>query len=70
MNSGIRLQNGSTFAIEPLLVDFSCNTETSTDKEDNWTVYTNGLSTHEEHTIYVKDNKIEVITRRTDENSI
>jgi len=67
INSGIRLQNGATFAIEPLLVDFSCNTDTSTDKEDNWTVYTNGLSTHEEHTIYVKDGIIEVMTRRSDE---
>lgn len=67
IDEGIRLQKGSTFAIEPLLVDWLCNTDTKTDKEDNWTVYTNGLSTHEEHTIYVGE-EIEVITRRSDEN--
>ena len=67
IEDGIRLQEGSTFAIEPLLVDGLCSVDTKTDLDDKWTVYTNGLSTHEEHTIYVKDGIIEIISRRSDE---
>lgn len=66
INEGIRLQNGATLAIEPLLV-IGEDEKTRVDIEDKWTVYTKGISVHEEHTIYVIDNRVEIITKRSDE---
>lgn len=65
LNEGIRIQAGMTLAIEPLAV-INKNIETYIG-DDSWTVYTNDTSCHFEHTIYIHDDKIEVITLRENE---
>lgn len=58
--NGIRFQNGMSFAIEPLFcLGFSNETKTL---EDKWTVVTNDLSAHFEHTIFIKDDKPIIMT--------
>jgi len=59
-DSGIRLQEGMSFAIEPLFcLGFSNETKTL---QDNWTVVTKDLSAHFEHTIYLHKSGPEIIT--------
>jgi methionyl aminopeptidase len=53
------IQPGLTIAIEPLLCIGS--SETKVDK-DGWTVCTSNLSAHFEHSIYVHENSVEIIT--------
>lgn len=60
-NNGIRIQPGLTIAIEPMLVLGS--TETFTEK-DNWTVCGMGISSHFEHSIFVHEDHVEIITNR------
>jgi methionyl aminopeptidase len=64
-SEGIRIQPGLTIAIEPMLV--SGNDVTTTTGEDGWTVYTREIGAHFEHTIFVHEDKVEVITRRSNE---
>ena len=60
-NSGIRIQPGLAIAIEPMLV-LSGNTRT-TILDDKWTVMTEALSCHFEHSVFVEsEDKIHVIT--------
>lgn len=59
-NEGVRIQNGMTFAIEPLLV-IGQDTTTSVGK-DGWTVYTKNISAHFEDTFFVWEDKIHLIT--------
>jgi methionyl aminopeptidase len=58
---GIRFQPGLTLAIEPMLI--MGDTYTYTDK-DGWTVWGNGISSHFEHTIFIHEDHVEIITAR------
>jgi methionyl aminopeptidase len=61
-NEGVRLQENLTLAVEPMLT--SGSTKTWTDK-DGWTVWCEAdMSAHFEHTVYLHEDKIEVITDR------
>jgi len=66
-DNGIRIQNGFCFAIEPLLVIGNPATFAG---NDGWTVKTEGLSVHEEHSIFIWEDQVEVLTRRHNENII
>lgn len=65
--SGLRLQEGMTFTIEPMLNAGSRYTKLS--KKDGWTVTTKDrrLSAQWEHTLAVTRDGCEVLTRRPDE---
>lgn len=58
-NDGIRIQKGLTIAIEPMLV--IGDPKTRIDK-DGWTVTTDGINCHFEHTIFVSADKIHILT--------
>lgn len=61
-NEGIRIQPGTTMAIEPMLT--SGSTKTYLDK-DGWTVWCEAeLSAHQEHTIFIHQDSVEIITQR------
>lgn len=59
---GIRIQPGLAIAIEPMLVIGSTNTKTLA---DNWTVATEDIGAHFEHSIYVHEDHVEIITDRS-----
>lgn len=59
LGDGPKIRPGMTLAIEPMMV--YGNVKTSFDN-DGWTVLTEDISVHEEHTIFVHENKIEIIT--------
>ena len=63
-NEGVILSKDMTIAIEPLLIPFDIDPETKTGS-DKWTVYTKSISCHFEHTIYIHENSVEVITDRS-----
>jgi methionyl aminopeptidase len=58
---GARIQPGLTIAIEPMLI--IGDTATHIDK-DGWTVWGKNLSCHWEHTIFVHEDRVEIITKR------
>lgn len=66
VNEGIRFQPGMSIAIEPLLVPNNCSTQTKKDA-DGWTIYTEDVSTHHEHTIFIHPDRVEIMTHREDE---
>lgn len=57
--SGIRLQPGMTLAIEPMMVIGEATTRTAS---DGWTVITPGVGAHFEHTIFIAQDKVHVMT--------
>jgi methionyl aminopeptidase len=59
---GIRIQPGLAIAIEPMLVLGSTNTSTL---DDGWTVVTPDLSAHFEHSVFVHEDHVEIITDRS-----
>ena len=59
---GIRIQPGLTIAIEPMLVIGSTTTRTAS---DGWTVLTDDIGAHFEHSIYVHEDHVEVLTDRS-----
>lgn len=62
MSGGIRIQPGLAIAIEPMFTTGS--TKTWTDK-DGWTVYCEAeMSVHFEHSVYVHEDHVEIITDR------
>ncbi len=67
-NTGLELQAGMTFTIEPMINAGSRYTRLS--KKDGWTVTTKDrrLSAQWEHTLAVLDNGCEVLTKRDEEN--
>jgi len=65
LTEGIRIQEGLTIAIEPLLT-LANSDDTKTDK-DGWTICCKDVSAHNEHTIFVKADGIEVLTWRDGE---
>lgn len=56
---GIRIQSGLSIAIEPMLVIGSSKTKV---ESDNWTVSTEGMGCHFEHSVTVMDDKVHIIT--------
>jgi len=60
-DEGIRIQQGLSIAIEPMFV--IGGTKTHIDK-DGWTVWGTGISAHYEHTIFVHEDHVEIITSR------
>lgn len=65
-NSGIRIQEGISLAIEPMLT-LSQDTETKV-SSDGWTVLTKSVSVHFEHTLNFNKNNVEIITKRKNES--
>lgn len=61
-NEGIRIAAGLVIAIEPLFVIGSSN-KTKT-LEDGWTVECDNICAHEENTVYVHGDHVEIITDR------
>src|ERR1700722_182444 len=62
-NKGIRIQPGLTIAIEPMLIPYRTQPKTKTG-DVGWAVYTEEIGAHEEHTIFVHEDRIEIITER------
>lgn len=56
---GVRLMPGMTLAIEPMLTIGDTMTKV---QKDGWTVTANGISSHAEHTVFIHDNNVEIIT--------
>jgi len=65
--TGMKLQEGMTFTIEPMINAGSRHTKLS--RKDGWTVTTRDrrLSAQWEHTLAVTSDGVEVLTRRTEE---
>jgi len=61
-NSDMMLRDGMIFAIEPMFID-SVSNKTYVDK-DGWSVISEGISAHCEHTILISGNEPTVLTRR------
>lgn len=61
---GLRMQPGMTIAIEPMLVIGKPKTKVL---QDGWTVVSPGISSHFEHTLFIDDDKVHVITEREDD---
>jgi methionyl aminopeptidase len=64
-NEGVRIQPGLTIAIEPLLV--IGHPTTFVDK-NKWTVNCHNICSHYEHTVYVHEDSVEIITWRGIDN--
>lgn len=66
-NSGLVLETGMTFTIEPMINQGKRNIKTL---KDGWTVVTKDrrLSAQWEYTVLVTDNGCEVLTKRDDED--
>lgn len=60
-SEGIRIVPGLAIAIEPMLIIGSNDTFVA---KDGWTVMGNDVSAHFEHSIFVHDDHIEIITNR------
>lgn len=62
LNEGIHIQPGLTLAIEPLFV--IGNSSKTNISKDGWTVYADNICCHFEHTIFIHENYVEIITDR------
>lgn len=58
---GIRIQQGLAIAIEPMLTLGSPKTKVLS---DGWTVISDNIGCHYEHSIFVHDNTVEILTDR------
>jgi methionyl aminopeptidase len=63
---GVVMQPGLTIAIEPLLVPGNSSTNTKL-ADDGWTVYTEDVSAHWEHSLYLHKDHVEIVSHRSDE---
>ncbi len=63
INEGIRIVPGMSIAIEPLLVPANCSINSKI-LDDGWTVVTDDVSAHEEHSLFVHEDHVEIITKR------
>jgi methionyl aminopeptidase len=61
LDEGIRIQPGLAIAIEPMLVTGSI---ASVVDKDGWTVVTKEIGAHFEHSVYVHEDHVEIITDR------
>lgn len=64
-DDGVRIREGMVMAIEPLLV--LGDSVRTTISDDNWTVMSDNLSAHFEHSVLVTESKVEVISLREEE---
>lgn len=64
-NNGIRIENGLSIAIEPMLTIGSTETKVL---DDGWTVVTPGLGCHFENSITVFNDEVHIITEIPNEN--
>jgi methionyl aminopeptidase len=64
---GIVIQPGLTIAIEPLLVPGNCSTTNTRIGEDGWTISTDDIGYHSEHSLYVHPDHVEIISWRPEE---
>lgn len=60
-DEGMRIQPGLSIAIEPMLLPGSTSSSVS---KDGWTVTTKEIGAHFEHSVYVHEDHIEIITKR------
>lgn len=60
-DEGPRIQAGITLAIEPMLVIGDTTTWVA---DDGWTVHCKGMSAHFEHSVFVHEDHVEIITAR------
>jgi len=60
-NDGIRITSGLAIAIEPMLVIGANDTYVSS---DSWTVMTNDVGAHFEHSVFVHQDHLEIMTWR------
>lgn len=60
-DTGFRIQSGLSIAIEPMLVPFDTSTKVM---NDGWTVCTKEIGAHFEHSIYVHEDHVEIVTNR------
>lgn len=65
INEGIRITAGLAIAIEPMLVIGPNDTHIS---NDGWTVMTHDIGSHFEHSIFVHEDHIEIMTWRENNN--
>lgn len=63
-NDDIRIQAGLAIAIEPMLVPYDTSSHVS---KDGWTVLTNEIGAHFEHSIFVHSDHVEILTKRDTE---
>jgi len=66
-NEGIVIQPGLTIAIEPMFVIGVPRTSTLSDK---WTVVTEDIGAHFEHTVFVHVDRVECMTLRSNESAL
>ncbi len=62
IEEGIRIQPGLAIAIEPMLVIGSTVTRVL---DDGWTVVTDYIGAHFEHSIFVHEDRVEILTDRS-----
>jgi len=62
LDEGIRIQPGLAIAIEPMLVIGGTTTRVL---NDGWTVVTDDIGAHFEHSIFVHEDHVEIITDRS-----
>lgn len=65
-SEGVRIQPGLTIAIEPQAV-LKTGAPFTKVSSDGWTVNVADISSHWEHSVYVHDTHVEIITHRIDE---
>lgn len=58
-NEGVRIQPGLTLAIEPML---TIGSPASRVLDDGWTVVTDGINAHFEHSVFVHEDRVEILT--------
>ncbi len=61
VNEGIRIQSNMSIAIEPM---FTIGPPTTRVSDDGWTVITHDIGAHAEHTIFIHEDRVEIITDR------
>lgn len=61
LDEGIRIAAGLSIAIEPMLTIGSPTTKVT---DDGWTVVTDNIGAHFEHSVFVHADKVEIITDR------
>ena len=61
-SKGMRIQPGLAIAIEPMLV---IGPATTTTGSDGWTISTPDIGAHHEHSVFVHEDHVEIITDRT-----
>jgi methionyl aminopeptidase len=62
INEGIRISEGLSIAIEPMLTIGAPNTRVL---DDGWTVVTNDIGAHAEHSVFIHKDSVEIITDRS-----